>query len=72
MAVYIMKDDQLEMPRVTANQVWNTYIQNTPKTIRSGLYTLIKMWTKFTHAAGGVVFKNIIGFTSKYGQNYFT
>lgn len=26
MAVYIIKDDELEMPRLTANQVWNTYI----------------------------------------------
>ena len=37
MAVYILKDDDLEMPRLTANQVWNTYIENTPKTIRTGL-----------------------------------
>jgi hypothetical protein len=55
------------MPRATANQVWNTYIENTPKTIKSGLHTLVKMWTKFTHSAGGVVFTNIVGFTSKYG-----
>lgn len=72
MAVYIMKDDELEMPRVTANQVWNTYIENTPKTIRSGLKVLVKMWTRFTHEAGGVVFKNIIGFSAKYAENYFT
>jgi len=26
MAVYIIKDDDLEMTRQTANQVWNTYI----------------------------------------------
>jgi len=26
MAVYIEKDDDLEMPRQTANYVWNTYI----------------------------------------------
>jgi hypothetical protein len=26
MAVYIIKDDDLEMTRLTANQVWNTYI----------------------------------------------
>lgn len=51
MAVYIEKDDDLEMPRQTANYVWNTYIENTPKTIKSGLRTLVRMWTKFTHAA---------------------
>ena len=37
MAVYVIKDDELEMSRATAIQVWNTYIENTPKTIRSGL-----------------------------------
>ena len=26
MAVYVMKDDELEMTRMTANQVWNAYI----------------------------------------------
>ena len=26
MAIYILKDDDLEMPRHTANLVWNTYI----------------------------------------------
>jgi hypothetical protein len=26
MAVYVIKDDELEMPRLTANQVWNAYI----------------------------------------------
>ena len=72
MAVYIMKDDELEMPRITANQVWNMYIENTPKTIRSGLKVLVRMWTRFTHAAGGVVFKNIIGFSGKYAENYFS
>lgn len=72
MAIYIMKDDELEMPRVTANQVWNMYIENTPKTIRSGLKVLVNMWTRFTHAANGVVFKNIIGFSGKYAENYFT
>ena len=66
-----MKDDELEMPRTTANQVWNTYIENTPKTIKSGLKDLIRMWTKFTHSASGVVFRNITGFSGKYGENYF-
>ncbi len=37
MAVYIMKDDELEMTRFTAIQVWNTYIENTPKTIKTGI-----------------------------------
>lgn len=37
MAVYVIKDDDLQMPRLTANQVWNTYIENTPKTIKLGL-----------------------------------
>mgnify|MGYP000919514234 CR=1 len=67
MAVYIEKDDDLEMPRQTANFVWNTYIENTPKTIRSGLRTLVKMWTKHTSAAEGVVEKNITSFAIKYG-----
>lgn len=26
MGVYILKDDDVEMPRITANQVWNNYI----------------------------------------------
>lgn len=43
------------MPRQTANYVWNTYIENTPKTIKCGLRDLVRMWTKFTHAADGVV-----------------
>jgi hypothetical protein len=30
------------------------------------------MWTRWTHEANGVVFKNIIAFSSKYGENYFT
>jgi hypothetical protein len=60
------------MTRATANHVWNTYIENTPKTIKIGINELVKMWTKWTHAAGGVVFKNIIAFSSKYGENYFT
>jgi hypothetical protein len=47
------------MPRLTANQVWNTYIENTPKTIRTGLKELLEFWAKFTHSANGVVFKNI-------------
>ena len=47
--------------------VWNTYIENTPKTIRSGLRTLVKMWTKHTSAAEGVVEKNITSFAIKYG-----
>ncbi len=55
------------MPRQTANFVWNTYIENTPKTIRSGLRTLVKMWTKHTSAAEGVVEKNITSFAIKYG-----
>ena len=67
MAVYILKDDELEMPRLTANQVWNTYIENTPKTIRTGLKELVLMWSRFTHEANGVVFKNIGEFSSKYG-----
>ena len=71
MAVYIIKDDDLEMPRLTANQVWNTYIENTPKTIKLGLNELSKMWTKWTHAANGVVFKNIVAFSGKYGEYYF-
>jgi hypothetical protein len=71
MAVYIMKDDELEMPRTTANQVWSAYIENTPKTIKCGLRTLVRMWTRYTHAAGGVVIKNVVGFASKYGENYF-
>jgi len=37
MCVYIIKDDELEMSRMTAIQVWNTYIENTPKTIRAGI-----------------------------------
>ena len=71
MAVYIIKDDELEMSRATAIQVWNTYIENTPKTIRSGIEELVKMWSKFTHATGGVVFKNIVAFSTKYGETYF-
>jgi hypothetical protein len=71
MAVYVIKDDDLEMPRLTANQVWNAYIENTPKTIKLGLQELAKMWTRWTHSANGVVFKNIIAFSSKYGENYF-
>jgi hypothetical protein len=72
MCVYIIKDDELEMSRMTAIQVWNTYIENTPKTIRAGIEELVKMWTKWTHATGGVVFKNIVAFSTKYGENYFT
>ena len=67
MAVYILKDDELEMPRVTAFQVWNAYIENTPKTIKSGLRTLVEMWTRFTHSANGIVLRNIVGFSGKYG-----
>jgi hypothetical protein len=59
------------MPRMTANQVWNAYIENTPKTIKLGLHELAKMWTRWTHSANGVVFKNIIAFSGKYGENYF-
>ena len=59
------------MPRLTANQVWNAYIENTPKTIRTGLKELVAMWSKYTHEANGVVFKNICEFSSKYGENYF-
>lgn len=55
------------MPRNTANLVWNTYIENTPKTIKSGLKHLVKMWTRFTNSAGGVVYKNIVNFSNKYG-----
>jgi len=55
------------MTRHTANQVWNAYIENTPKTIKLGLYELVRMWTRFTHRANGVVFTNIIAFSSKYG-----
>ena len=55
------------MPRMTAHQVWNTYIENTPKTIKSGLKTLVNMWTRFTHSANGIVLKNIVGFSGKYG-----
>ena len=72
MAVYIIKDDELEMSRATAIQVWNTYIENTPKTIRSGIVELVKMWSKWTHATGGVVFKNIVAFSTKYGETYFS
>lgn len=60
------------MPRLTANQVWNMYIENTPKTIRTGLKELVEMWSLYTHEANGVVFKNIGEFSSKYGENYFT
>jgi hypothetical protein len=72
MAVYVIKDDELEMTRATAVQVWNTYIENTPKTIRLGIEELVKMWTRFTHATGGVVFRNIVAFSTKYGETYFT
>lgn len=71
MAVYIIKDDDLEMPRATANQVWNAYIENTPKTIKTGLGELVKMWTRWTHSANDVVFRNIVAFSSKYAENYF-
>lgn len=57
---------------MTANQVWNNYIENTPKTIRTGLKELVEMWAKYTHEANGVVFKNIGEFSSKYGENYFS
>jgi hypothetical protein len=30
------------------------------------------MWTRWTHSANGVVFKNIVAFSGKYGENYFT
>lgn len=59
------------MPRMTAHQVWNTYIENTPKTIKTGLNTLVEMWTRFTNSANGIVIRNIIGFSGKYGENYF-
>ena len=59
------------MPRVTAFQVWNAYIENTPKTIKLGLKTLIEMWTRFTHSANGIVLRNIVGFSGKYGENFF-
>ena len=30
------------------------------------------MWSRYTHEANGVVFKNIGEFSSKYGENYFS
>jgi hypothetical protein len=56
------------MPRVTAGQVWNTYIDNTPKTLKMGLGTLVKMWVRgIKQPASNIALRNITGFSAKYG-----
>jgi hypothetical protein len=61
------------MPRITANQVWNTYIENTPKTIKCGIPFLVRMWSKgISEPASNVVYRNIVGFCTKYAETYFT
>ena len=73
MGIYILKDDEVEMPRITANQIWNTYIENTPKTIKSGIPFLIRMWSKgISEPASNVVYRSIFGFCTKYAETYFT
>ena len=68
MAVYILKDDEVEMPRETAFQVWNTYIDNTPKTLKMGLNTLITMWVRgIKQPAASIVSNSITNFCTKYG-----
>ena len=72
MGVYILKDDDVEMPRITANQVWNAYIENTPKTIKCGIPFLVRMWSKgISEPASNIVYRNIVGFCAKYAETYF-
>lgn len=72
MGVYILKDDDVEMPRITANQVWNNYIENTPKTIKCGIPFLVRMWSKgISEPASNIVYRNIVAFCTKYAETYF-
>lgn len=34
MGVYILRADEVETIRLSANNVWKTYIENTPKTLK--------------------------------------
>lgn len=68
MGVYILKDDEVEMPRDTAFSVWNTYIDNTPKTLKMGLSTLVKMWVRgIKQPACNIALRSITNFSGKYG-----
>jgi hypothetical protein len=72
MGVYILKDDDVDMPRDTAFSVWNTYIDNTPKTLKMGLGTLVKMWVRgIKQPASGIALRSITNFSGKYGETYF-
>ena len=56
------------MPRSTANQVWNNYIENTPKTLKSGMNHLIKLWViGIKKPASNNILSSINGYLSKYG-----
>ena len=73
MGVYIIKDDEVDMPRETAFKVWNEYIDNTPKTLKIGLGTLVKMWVRgIKQAASNIVLRSIINFAIKYSETYYT
>src|ERR1700733_13689292 len=73
MGVYILKDNEVEMPRVTAGQVWSAYIDNTPKTLKLGMHKLVAMWVKGVKRLDcQVAHRNITAFASKYGESYFT
>lgn len=68
MGVYILKDDDVEMPKETAFMVWNTYIDNTPRTLKMGLSTLVAMWVRgIKQPASKIALHSITNFSGKYG-----
>ena len=68
MGIYISKDDEAEMPRNTAKQLWNTYVENnTPKTIKEGVPHLVKMWSRsILFEMAKLVLNSISVFSGKY------
>ena len=74
MAVYILRADVVEQVRFTASQVWKTYIENTPRTLKRALGYLIKKYVQMIvrdQPLNEIAQQSIRNFSSKYGETFF-
>lgn len=72
MVIYCLRNDEIEMSRFTANQVWTNFVDNTVRALKGGAQSLLRVWAEgIRKPASFVVELNITAFVPKYGETFF-
>jgi hypothetical protein len=72
MIIYCLRTDSVEMVRLTSNQLWANFVDNTVRILRRGMRPLLSVWTEcICKPEASVVELCISAFIPKYGETFF-